>query len=83
MHGVGNDLVPAASIIERAENDSVGERHRGLEDDLARARSDQGGDQVAQVSGHFSLWAAGSYLTNVDGPYRQTYKGTVGLRLKW
>ena len=42
-----------------------------------------GGGIVAKVSGRFSFWAAGSYLTNVAGPYRQTFKGNVGVRIRW
>ena len=53
VHGVGDDPVGGASTeIERAEDDGMGQRHVGLEDDLARPRSDQRGDEVAEVGGH-------------------------------
>ena len=43
MHGVGDDLRSSTGEIERAENDRVGQRHVGLEDDLAlRAHRSRG-----------------------------------------
>jgi outer membrane autotransporter protein len=42
-----------------------------------------GAGLVAKASARLSFWAAGSFTTNIAGPYQQTFKGNLGVRFKW